>query len=88
MYAIRSYYEIESRKFKLDSPATSYDRFVAEDVHMAIEARLFKKIGPLAGKLHTARSRNDQVALDERLYLKRTSTEIMESIRSLSYNFV
>ncbi len=80
--------EIESRKFKLDSPATSSDRFVAEDVHMAIEARLFKKIGPLAGKLHTARSRNDQVALDERLYLKRTSTEIMESIRSLQRAFV
>lgn len=40
-----------------------------EDVHMNIEARLTEKIGPLGGKLHTARSRNDQVALDFRLYV-------------------
>jgi len=41
-----------------------------EDIHMHIEARLTEKIGPTGGKLHTARSRNDQVALDIRLYLK------------------
>ena len=41
-----------------------------EDVHMNIEARLVRKIGPAGGKLHTARSRNDQVALDLRLYLR------------------
>ena len=41
-----------------------------EDIHMNIEARLIEKIGPLGGKLHTARSRNDQVALDVRLYLR------------------
>lgn len=41
-----------------------------EDVHMAVERRLIEKIGPTGGKLHTARSRNDQVALDLRLYLK------------------
>ncbi len=41
-----------------------------EDVHMAVEAALTGKIGPLGGKLHTGRSRNDQVALDERLFLK------------------
>jgi argininosuccinate lyase len=41
-----------------------------EDVHMAVERRLIEKIGPLGGKLHTGRSRNDQVALDVRLYLK------------------
>jgi argininosuccinate lyase len=45
-------------------------RFVAEDVHMAVEQRLIEKIGPAGGKLHTARSRNDQVALDVRLYLR------------------
>jgi len=38
-----------------------------EDIHMAIEQRLIQKLGPLGGKLHTARSRNDQVALDETL---------------------
>lgn len=42
----------------------------AEDVHSAIETLLREKIGPLAGKLHTARSRNDQVATDTRLYLR------------------
>ncbi len=41
-----------------------------EDVHMNIEAALQKKIGPIAGKLHTARSRNDQVVTDVRLYLR------------------
>jgi argininosuccinate lyase len=41
-----------------------------EDIHMNVEARLTERIGPLGGKLHTARSRNDQVALDVRLYLR------------------
>lgn len=41
-----------------------------EDVHMFVEKRLIQKIGPLGGKIHTARSRNDQVALDLRLYLR------------------
>ncbi len=41
-----------------------------EDIHMNIEARLIELVGPVGGKLHTARSRNDQVALDVRLYLR------------------
>jgi argininosuccinate lyase len=41
-----------------------------EDIHMAVEARLKELIGPVAGKLHTARSRNDQVATDFRLYMR------------------
>ena len=41
-----------------------------EDIHMAVEARLKDLIGPVAGKLHTARSRNDQVATDFRLYIR------------------
>jgi len=41
-----------------------------EDIHMNIESRLIEKIGPVGGRLHTARSRNDQVALDVRLYLR------------------
>jgi len=41
-----------------------------EDIHMAIESRLFEKIGEVAGHLHTARSRNDQIALDMRLFVK------------------
>jgi argininosuccinate lyase len=41
-----------------------------EDIHMNIERRLVELVGPVGGKLHTGRSRNDQIALDERLYLK------------------
>jgi argininosuccinate lyase len=48
-----------------------------EDIHMAIERRLIEKIGPLGGKLHTGRSRNDQVALDIRLYMKDEIYEIL-----------
>ena len=42
----------------------------AEDIHYAIEKELIRRIGPVGGKMHTARSRNDQVALDLRLYLR------------------
>src|SRR5205814_2067814 len=41
-----------------------------EDVHYAIERELIRRIGPVGGKLHTARSRNDQIALDLKLYLR------------------
>lgn len=44
-----------------------------EDVHTAVERRLGELVGPVAGKLHTGRSRNDQVALDLRLYLKQAA---------------
>ena len=47
-----------------------------EDIHMNIEARLAELIGPAAGRLHTARSRNDQVAVDFRLYVKRALQEL------------
>lgn len=48
-----------------------------EDIHMAVESRLTARIGPLGGKLHTGRSRNDQVAVDIRLYLKDEISEII-----------
>ncbi len=48
-----------------------------EDIHMNIEARLIERIGAVGGKLHTARSRNDQVALDVRLYLRDELKEIL-----------
>lgn len=54
-----------------------------EDVHMNIESALIEKIGPAGGKLHTARSRNDQVALDERLYTRFEVREIQRSLRKL-----
>ncbi len=54
-----------------------------EDIHMAIEQRLIQKIGPIGGKVHTGRSRNDQVALDERLYLRTAIKEISKLIVNL-----
>ena len=48
-----------------------------EDIHTYIEGNLIKKIGPIGGKLHTARSRNDQVALDMRLYVRDKIKDIM-----------
>ncbi|MBN2372882.1 argininosuccinate lyase [bacterium] len=53
-----------------------------EDIHMNIEARLIKKIGPAGGKLHTARSRNDQVTLDLRLCIRYEIYEIIRKLRS------
>jgi argininosuccinate lyase len=54
-----------------------------EDIHMNIEARLIDKIGAVGGKLHTARSRNDQVALDVRLYLRDEVDAIAEALKHM-----
>ncbi len=54
-----------------------------EDIHMAVEKRLTELVGPVGGKLHTGRSRNDQVNLDERLYLRLAIEAIRGRIRHL-----
>jgi argininosuccinate lyase len=54
-----------------------------EDIHMNIEARLTELIGPVAGRLHTARSRNDQVALDFRLWVRDTIDALDQQLRGL-----
>ena len=54
-----------------------------EDIHMNIESRLREIIGPVAGKLHTARSRNDQVCLDIRLYLRKEVEDIVGELNNL-----
>ena len=54
-----------------------------EDIHMNIEARLIEKIGDVGRKLHTARSRNDQVALDVRMYVKDAIADTLEKIKAL-----
>ena len=59
-----------------------------EDVHMNIEKALVEKIGPAGEKLHTARSRNDQVALDVRLYLREECRTIMDLLLELQRAFV
>ena len=68
-------HEIESGKFEFFQ--------ALEDVHMNIEARLREKIGDAAGRLHTARSRNDQVATDFRLWLRDTLDELDIALRDL-----
>src|SRR6184192_973063 len=67
--------EIESGKFDWERPL--------EDVHMNIEAALMKRIGVAGGKLRTARSRNDQIALDLRLYVKAEIAEVLSRLRNL-----
>lgn len=54
-----------------------------EDIHMNIEARLREMIGDVAGKLHTARSRNDQVATDFRMWTREAARDLVEQIESL-----
>jgi argininosuccinate lyase len=53
-----------------------------EDIHMNIERHLHERIGPLAGKLHTARSRNDQVALDMHLYVRAAASQTTELLQN------
>jgi len=67
--------EVDSGKFQWDT--------ALEDVHMNIEAALTKRIGAAGAKLHTGRSRNDQVALDLRLYVKAEIGSVNGSIRGL-----
>src|SRR4051812_15164204 len=59
-----------------------------EDIHYAIERDLIRRIGPVGGKLHTARSRNDQVALDLRLYLRAQIDLIIKEIVRLQKAFI
>jgi argininosuccinate lyase len=54
-----------------------------EDIHMNIESRLHEIIGAAAGRLHTARSRNDQVATDTRLWVKKSATEAVSALRKV-----
>jgi len=72
--------EIERGKFQFKTEL--------EDIHMNIEARLFEKIGEVAGKLHTARSRNDQMALDLRLFVKEETGKTIGKIRALQISLV
>ena len=67
--------EIEAGGFRF-----SADR---EDIHMHVEARLIEKIGEAGGKLHTGRSRNDQVALDVRLYLREAIDDVRRELHRL-----
>ena len=67
--------DIEQGKLQIDP--------TAEDIHMFVEAELTKRIGDVGKRLHTARSRNDQVAVDIRLYLRDEAAEITDGLKSL-----
>ncbi|MCL6453111.1 MAG: argininosuccinate lyase [Alicyclobacillus sp.] len=59
-----------------------------EDIHMNVERLLHERIGPVAGKLHTARSRNDQVALDMHLYMRDSIGAVVAAVRGLQLALV
>lgn len=73
----------------LDAVAADYERdgvpedLALEDIHMLTEARLAEKIGPAAGRLHTARSRNDQVATDFRLWVRDATDQVLAALDAL-----
>ncbi|MCR5171911.1 MAG: argininosuccinate lyase [Treponema sp.] len=73
---------LDSIKNDLLSGSLKID-YSAEDIHSFIEATLTDRIGESGRKLHTGRSRNDQIALDERLYLRRVLPDLAGNIRSL-----
>lgn len=72
--------QIESGKFRWEASK--------EDVHLNIEAKLIKLIGPVGGKLHTARSRNDQVATDLRLYCRDHVAKTLKRLRDFQTTLV
>ncbi|MGO1581556.1 MAG: argininosuccinate lyase [Peptoniphilaceae bacterium] len=72
--------DIENKKLVIDNKA--------EDIHMFIEEELTKRIGDAGKKLHTARSRNDQVALDIKLYSKEKIIEIIKNLFILEESFI
>ncbi|MCK0471327.1 argininosuccinate lyase [Halalkalibacter sp. APA_J-10(15)] len=59
-----------------------------EDIHLNLEKHLIDEIGPVGGKLHTGRSRNDQVATDMHLYLRNQTNEIMDGLKKLQQSLV
>ena len=67
--------DLESGKLEFDP--------TAEDIHMFVEAELTARVGDAGKRLHTARSRNDQVALDVRMYLRDETKELIELVREL-----
>ena len=72
--------EIEAGKFTFSK--------ALEDIHMNVEARLAELIGPAAGRLHTARSRNDQVAVDFRLWVKDEFLRVAAALKGLIAAFL
>ncbi|WP_279482094.1 argininosuccinate lyase [Aureimonas sp. SK2] len=73
---------LETIRTEIDEGRFAFSK-AREDIHMNVEARLAELIGPAAGRLHTARSRNDQVAVDFRLFVKGAATDLDRALRAL-----
>src|SRR5205814_1069033 len=73
---------LEQIRQEIDTGAFAFSE-ANEDIHLNIEARLAELIGPAAGRLHTARSRNDQVATDFRLWVRSAIDRIEAGLRDL-----
>jgi argininosuccinate lyase len=73
---------LEAVRSELESGGFAF-RPELEDIHLNVERRLVELVGPVGGKLHTGRSRNDQIALDERLYLKDVVASITGGLRDV-----
>ncbi|WP_419881919.1 argininosuccinate lyase [Peribacillus sp. B-H-3] len=73
---------LKTLKSKAENGQLSY-KVEMEDIHLNLESMLIKEIGPAGGKLHTARSRNDQVATDLHLYLRKQTADILHLINLL-----
>ena len=91
MLASRGILEAAEQQALLDGLTAIHDEAAAdvfefseadEDVHSAVERRLFELAGDIAGKLHTARSHNDQVALDMRLYSRRSARDRIQQLHA------
>lgn len=81
--------EVGLREIEADIANGSFTfRKEFEDVHMNIEAELTRRIGPAGAKLHTARSRNDQIALDFRLYLREAIVELRTKVTQLQQSLI
>ncbi len=74
--------ELDAIKRSIDAGEFKFDPAL-EDIHMNIESKLTDKLGPEGARLHSARSRNDQIALDLRLYLRSEINEIRDLIKSM-----
>ncbi len=78
--AISAGLDAVAAEYEADGVPEDWDR---EDIHMTTEARLAELIGPVAGRLHTARSRNDQVATDFRLWVRDAALQLDEGLAAL-----
>ncbi len=78
---------LEKIRVQIEAGQITFSREL-EDIHMNVEARLTEAVGPAGEKLHTGRSRNDQVVTDLRLYVKRAAIDIASQIASLALSAV